>query len=200
MEPEDTKLYKVLGIDPDQVDVIALSEKDISRAYRKAALKWHPDKNQGNADAAAKFSEIFIAYETLTSPAQREKYDVAIRAARTRRKRFEELDAGRQKLREELRRREQAADPSLKHHTNLEGAARKRMQQEIERLRKDVLREQELRARSDRPRPRERQADVQRDAGDWANVRGYAEFQSAASSDLTFEQFEEAVLEGRFAD
>lgn len=45
----DTKLYDALGIRPDA------SQEDIKKAYRKAALKWHPDKNKDNPKAAEKF-------------------------------------------------------------------------------------------------------------------------------------------------
>jgi curved DNA-binding protein CbpA len=46
------------------------------RAYRKLAMKWHPDRNQDNPDAAKKkFVDIGAAYETLTDPEKRRMYD-----------------------------------------------------------------------------------------------------------------------------
>ena len=47
---------------------------DIKKAYRKLSLKYHPDKNS-SPDAAAKFADISVAYDTLSDPAKRETYN-----------------------------------------------------------------------------------------------------------------------------
>ena len=51
------------------------SEKDIARAYRKLAVKFHPDSNKGDQEAATKFKECAEAYEVLSDPDKRNRYD-----------------------------------------------------------------------------------------------------------------------------
>ncbi len=60
--------YDVLGISK------SASESEIKSAYRKQALKWHPDKNK-SADATDKFKEVNAAYEVLSNKEKRARYD-----------------------------------------------------------------------------------------------------------------------------
>ena len=61
--------YSILGVPRDA------SEQDIKKAYRRLARKYHPDVNPGNKSAEAKFKEINAAYEILSDPEKRKKYD-----------------------------------------------------------------------------------------------------------------------------
>lgn len=65
--------YAVLGVSKDADD------KEISKAFRKLARKYHPDSNPGDAAAEEKFKEISEAYEVLSNKSERQKYD-AIRS------------------------------------------------------------------------------------------------------------------------
>jgi molecular chaperone DnaJ len=61
--------YTILGIGR------SASEKEIKQAYRRLARKYHPDVNPGDKTAEAKFKEINEAYEVLSDPEKRKKYD-----------------------------------------------------------------------------------------------------------------------------
>ncbi|PAZ00847.1 MAG: molecular chaperone DnaJ [Spartobacteria bacterium AMD-G4] len=61
--------YEVLAVDRN------IGEEDLKRAYRKLAVKFHPDKNPGDHEAEEKFKELGEAYEALSDPNKRAAYD-----------------------------------------------------------------------------------------------------------------------------
>ncbi|WP_303345325.1 molecular chaperone DnaJ, partial [uncultured Duncaniella sp.] len=61
--------YEVLGVDKNA------DEKTIKSAYRKKAIQYHPDKNPGDKEAEEKFKEAAEAYDVLSNPDKRAKYD-----------------------------------------------------------------------------------------------------------------------------
>lgn len=61
--------YKILDIAHNA------SEQEVKRAYRQLAMKFHPDKNEGNRSAEASFREVLEAYEILSDPRRRSAYN-----------------------------------------------------------------------------------------------------------------------------
>ncbi|KAG0143830.1 hypothetical protein CROQUDRAFT_95774 [Cronartium quercuum f. sp. fusiforme G11] len=66
---KDMSYYDLLGVRGDAADI------DLKKAYRKAAIKWHPDKNPGNEQAEKQFVLIGEAYQILSNPQERAYYN-----------------------------------------------------------------------------------------------------------------------------
>jgi molecular chaperone DnaJ len=66
---EKRDYYEVLGVDKNA------SAEDIKKAYRKKAIQYHPDKNPGDKEAEEKFKEAAEAYDVLSDPQKRARYD-----------------------------------------------------------------------------------------------------------------------------
>ena len=61
--------YEVLGVPS------TATEKDLTRAYRKLAKRYHPDANSGDAEAEERFKEVSAANDVLSDPEKRKEYD-----------------------------------------------------------------------------------------------------------------------------
>lgn len=131
-------LYEFFSVTP------VSSDKDITKAYRKKALKHHPDKNPDDPHASETFQKISKAYEILLDPAAKAAYDKWVRAKQASLRRTQELSGKRKKLKEELELQEQL---SAKENEYMQEANRN-MEAEIARLRTEgqewIKRQEEL--------------------------------------------------------
>jgi molecular chaperone DnaJ len=82
--------YKVLGVS------VRASQEEIKSAFRMLAMRWHPDRNCGDPDAADRFRKALEAYETLVDPEKRGQYD------RSRRKRNGKSNGGSRRREQEV--------------------------------------------------------------------------------------------------
>ncbi|KAK0257425.1 hypothetical protein B0A54_07180 [Friedmanniomyces endolithicus] len=119
-----TDFYALLSLQP------TASELEIRRAYRKTALKYHPDKvGANNVAAREKFELLQVVNDVLSDAALRELYDNARRAEEAKREREAAFDGRRKWMREDLERREGAA-----------GGKRKREEEEGQDFEREIRR------------------------------------------------------------
>jgi len=111
----------------------ASTEKEISRAYRRAALKSHPDQNPNDPNAVTRFHTLQIAYDVLSDPAAKAAYDNARAAREARRKQTEMFEGRRRAMKEDLERRESSAFKRKRGEMDAE----ERFEQELRRLAED---------------------------------------------------------------
>ncbi|KAG9697459.1 DnaJ-domain-containing protein, partial [Aureobasidium melanogenum] len=120
--------YDLLGITFENS-----SESDIRRAYRRTALKYHPDKNADKPDIVEKFHLLQIANDVLSTPEYKAIYDNARRAKQEREERHQAFEGRRRQMKEDLENRENAS-LKRKHQEEEEGD---KLQREIQRLAAD---------------------------------------------------------------
>ena len=92
--------YEVLGVSRDS------SNDEIKKSYRKLALKYHPDKNDGDEKCRDMFEKIKIAQDILLKPELREKYNQLEKAREEQRARVAKGDKERKQYVDDLLKRE----------------------------------------------------------------------------------------------
>ncbi|KAJ3179714.1 DnaJ (Hsp40), sub C, member 17 [Gaertneriomyces sp. JEL0708] len=131
MASSDTDYYALLDISYDA------TIQQIQKAYRKTALKFHPDKvGPDDTKAAEMFHLLSLATETLTDPTKRSAYDALYKARIAQKARMDKMDSLRRRARNDLEEREKAAKRS-KDEAYMATVQR---HQEIERIREEGLR------------------------------------------------------------
>ncbi|CAG2168040.1 unnamed protein product [Oppiella nova] len=120
-------LYELLAVNYDS------TQQEIKSSYRRLALGCHPDKCPDNPKAAELFHQLSKALEVLTDETAKSAYDRLLKARKANVIRHKKLDQKRQKLKDELERREKSA----KEDVMSEAEAVDQLSREIERLRKE---------------------------------------------------------------
>ncbi|KAF9972568.1 DnaJ (Hsp40), sub C, member 17 [Actinomortierella ambigua] len=129
MAEEQLDWYVVLGIEN------TATNKEITKAYRLKALKYHPDKNPDdpNAGMCKIFHQISQAYDILLDPAARQAFDNVLKVKAQAQERTAKYDADRRKMKEDLENRENAARKQQEE----EKAAAIRLHHEMERIKQE---------------------------------------------------------------
>lgn len=141
--------YELLGVNFES------TEAEIKRAYRKSSIKYHPDKNKDDANAADLFIRLGHARDILLDANLKQEYDRSRLRRKEKALQDELLDGKRRKMKEDLERRERAG-VDLKRKRNEELNEAERRELEIQRLAEDgKRRRKERQERLERERQEE---------------------------------------------
>lgn len=110
---------------------------EIKKAYRKTAIKYHPDKNP-SPKAAEKFHELSVALDILTNTNLRKQYDQLYTARKEQAQRIEKIDSARQKLKSDLEMRESQALRAQQENIQTKRKVEILKEQSRKRFRKNV--------------------------------------------------------------
>eukprot|EP00051_Salpingoeca_urceolata_P016471 m.218593 g.218593 ORF g.218593 m.218593 type:complete len:291 (-) comp18686_c0_seq3:32-904(-) len=136
--------YERLGLEPFEKDASV-----IKKAYRKLALKWHPDRNPDSPVAADNFRKAVEALELLSDPKAKAAYDKLLKGKQAAKLRHQKLSSEQRKAKDDLERREKQAREAnaaqsratadLKAQINrLREDTARRLQEEADRLRREA--------------------------------------------------------------
>ena len=163
MSGDDDRKSHALNSSNDFYELLDIAstanEAEIRRAYRKTALKYHPDK-VGASDKAAldKFHDLQIAYDVLSDPGIRELYDNARRAREEKKQRSEAYEGRRKWMKEDLERRESGALKRKRDEADEEQA----FERELRRLAEDGKRRRKQREEQLRQEATDQEANEQK--------------------------------------
>jgi len=124
--------YALLGVEAGK-DPASVSLKAINKAYKKLALKWHPDKNKDDPDAPARFEVLQRSVETLRDENLRRVYDEKYLNIKREQLRAEEMDANTRTMKLDLTRREREAKEK-----NAQKLAQENRERILQKLRRET--------------------------------------------------------------